>query len=65
MSGTTMHFLRFNERARNFSAPNTFGDTRLAACDGKWLILFSRPADFTSVRTTEFMGLVKTDQAIL
>ena len=65
MSGTAMRILRLNEGAGNFSAPTTVGNKCLADCHGKWPGLFSRSVDFTSIRTSEFIGLVKTDLAIL
>lgn len=52
-------FPRLNERAPDFSAKTTFGDRCLKDYEGKWLILFSHPADFTPVCTTEFMGFAK------
>ncbi|MBS1210709.1 MAG: peroxiredoxin, partial [Proteobacteria bacterium] len=52
-------FPRLNERAPEFSAKTTFGDRCLKDYEGKWLILFSHPADFTPVCTTEFMGFAK------
>lgn len=65
MSGTAMQILRLNERARNFSAPTTFGDNCLADCHSKWPILISCSVDSISIRTSELIGLVKTDLAIL
>jgi peroxiredoxin (alkyl hydroperoxide reductase subunit C) len=59
MSETTMQFPRLNEKAPNFSARTTFGDKCLDDYHGKWLILFSHPADFTPVCTTEFIGFEK------
>ncbi len=56
---TCPSFPRLNERAPEFSAKTTFGDRSLADYEGKWLILFSHPADFTPVCTTEFMGFAK------
>lgn len=47
---------RINEPAPDFSAKTTHGDRRLADYKGKWLVLFSHPADFTPVCTTEFIG---------
>lgn len=55
----TFHFPRLNEKAPNFEAKTTHGPKKLADYEGKWLILFSHPADFTPVCTTEFMGFAK------
>lgn len=59
MSEMTVQFPRLNERAPEFSAKTTFGDKKLSDYEGKWLILFSHPADFTPVCTTEFIGFAK------
>ena len=48
-----------NEAAPAFSANTTHGPRSLADYKGKWLILFSHPADFTPVCTTEFIGFAK------
>ncbi len=45
-----------NEKAPNFKANTTDGERSLQDYEGKWLILFSHPADFTPVCSTEFMG---------
>jgi peroxiredoxin (alkyl hydroperoxide reductase subunit C) len=55
----TFHFPRLNERAPDFEAKTTHGPRKLKDYEGKWLILFSHPADFTPVCTTEFMGFAK------
>jgi len=47
---------RINEPAPDFKALTTDGEKTLADYRGKWLILFSHPADFTPVCTTEFMA---------
>ena len=47
---------RLNEPAPNFEAKTTQGTKKLSDYKGKWLILFSHPADFTPVCTTEFIG---------
>ena len=49
-------FPRLNEAAPAFNAETTHGRKRLEDYKGKWLILFSHPADFTPVCTTEFIG---------
>ena len=52
-------FPRLNEPAPAFSVKTTHGDRTLDHYKGKWLILFSHPADFTPVCTTEFIGFAK------
>ena len=47
---------RLNEAAPAFDASTTHGRKTLADYRGKWLILFSHPADFTPVCTTEFIA---------
>lgn len=50
---------RLNERAPDFKAMTTHGERSLADYAGKYLVLFSHPADFTPVCTTEFMAFAK------
>lgn len=50
---------RLNEAAPAFDAPTTHGRKTLEDYRGKWLVLFSHPADFTPVCTTEFMGFAR------
>lgn len=50
---------RLNEAAPAFDAPTTHGRKTLDDYRGKWLILFSHPADFTPVCTTEFIAFAK------
>ncbi len=45
--------------APQFEAVTTHGTLRLSDFKGTWLILFSHPADFTPVCTTEFIGFSK------
>lgn len=52
-------FPRLNEPAPLFEANTTHGIKKLTDYKGKWLILFSHPADFTPVCTTEFIGFAK------
>lgn len=53
---------RINEPAPAFSAKTTHGDRSLEDYKGKWLVLFSHPADFTPVCTTEFIGFAKASE---
>ncbi len=50
---------RINEPAPAFDALTTDGRKSLSDYRGKWLILFSHPADFTPVCTTEFMAFAR------
>jgi len=47
---------RLGEAAPDFEAETTHGMKKLSDYKGSWLILFSHPADFTPVCTTEFVA---------
>ena len=47
---------RINEPAPEFAAVTTHGPKKLSDYKGRWLVMFSHPADFTPVCTTEFIG---------
>jgi len=49
--------LRIGDTAPDFTARSTLGDVQLHDYRGRWLVLFSHPADFTPVCTTEFVEL--------
>ena len=53
---------RINEPAPDFEAPTTHGVKKLSDYKGRWLVLFSHPADFTPVCTTEFMAFAQRQQ---
>ena len=59
MTDTASNFPHLNEPAPAFDALTTHGERSLSDYKGKWLILFSHPADFTPVCTTEFIGFAK------
>ncbi len=50
---------QINAPAADFEAKTTHGIKKLADYKGKWLVLFSHPAGFTPVCTTEFMVFAK------
>jgi peroxiredoxin (alkyl hydroperoxide reductase subunit C) len=50
---------RMNEPAPDFTALTTHGVKSLSDYKGKWLVLFSHPADFTPVCTTEFTAFAR------
>ncbi len=50
---------RLNAPAPEFAANSTVGPIKLADYKGKWVVLFSHPADFTPVCTTELVAFAK------
>jgi peroxiredoxin (alkyl hydroperoxide reductase subunit C) len=50
---------RINDPAPAFTAPSTHGEISLSSYQGKWVVLFSHPADFTPVCSTEFIAFAK------
>jgi len=58
-------FPQLNKPAPQFEAKTTHGVKKLSDYKGKWLILFSHPADFTPVCTTEFIAFAKHHEEFL
>lgn len=50
---------RIGDPAPTFEAPSSHGTVRLDDFKGKWVVLFSHPADFTPVCTTEFVEFAR------
>jgi peroxiredoxin (alkyl hydroperoxide reductase subunit C) len=53
---------RINDPAPEFEAKSTEGVVRLSDYRGKWVVLFSHPADFTPVCTTEFVEFARNSE---
>lgn len=58
-SNTFVSLPRLGEKAPQFDAVTTQGALRLDDFKGGWLLLFSHPADFTPVCTTEFIAFAE------
>lgn len=50
---------KLGDKVPDMEVPTTHGMLRLSDFKGSWLIIFSHPADFTPVCTTEFMAFAK------
>ena len=60
---TIVSMPRIGEKAPEFQAVTTQGNINFPNdYQGKWVILFSHPADFTPVCTTEFMTFAKMEK---
>ena len=44
--------VKIGQKAPDFTAVTTFGDTNLNDYKGKWIVLFSHPGDFTPVKSS-------------
>lgn len=53
---------RLNEPAPDFTAETTHGPLTLSSLRGKWVVLFSHPADFTPVCTTELVEFARRSE---
>jgi peroxiredoxin (alkyl hydroperoxide reductase subunit C) len=51
--------LQIGDQAPNFQARTTMGMVSLSDFRGRWLVLFSHPAGFTPVCTSEFVALTR------
>ncbi len=51
--------VKIGQKALDFQAETTFGKICLEDYQGKWLVLFSHPGDFTPVCTTEMIAFTK------
>ncbi len=55
--------VELNGPAPDFKANTTHGEVQLSTWEtGKWVVLFSHPADFTPVCTTEFIEFAKRQE---
>ncbi len=61
ISNTEVHSqITLGMMAPDFEARTTHGNIKLSGLKGKWVILFSHPADFTPVCTTEFIAFAQS-----
>src|SRR5918997_5854437 len=59
---TANNIPRINDPAPEFEAKSTQGQLKLSDFKGKWVVLFSHPADFTPVCTTEFVEFARRSE---
>ncbi|MGQ9538087.1 MAG: peroxiredoxin [Candidatus Bathycorpusculaceae bacterium] len=57
--------IMLGEAVPDFEAVTTHGKIRLSDFKGKWVILFSHPADFTPVCTTEFVAFAQINPELV
>ena len=57
-------FPSIGEPAPDFEAETTHGPLKLSDLRGKWVVMFSHPADFTPVCTTEFMAFAGINEEL-
>jgi peroxiredoxin (alkyl hydroperoxide reductase subunit C) len=55
-------YLRLGMKAPDFIAQTTMGEIKLVDYEGKWVVLFSHPGDFTPVCTTEIIAFSRIAQ---
>ncbi len=53
---------KIGDQAPPFTAQTTQGKINLSDYEGKWVVLFSHPADFTPVCSTEFMAFARKNE---
>ena len=53
--------VKIGEKAPDFEAISTFGKIKLKSYEGKWLVLFSHPADFSPICTTEMIAFTRAN----
>ena len=54
--------VKIGMQAPDFEAITTYGKVSLTDYNGKWLVLFSHPGDFTPVCTTEMIAFSRANQ---
>ena len=51
--------VKIGQKAPDFDANTTFGNIKLNDYEGKWIVLFSHPGDFSPVCTTEMIAFTR------